>query len=154
MRKYYLGIFILWVVAAAVGVSYYRFQSVANEDKQRVADLTKINDQITAYVGKHDKLPVDLRDVQLAKLNKNTSDYIYKPGVTTTAKDGIRQVNYELCATFKKETKGYAAYDGLSGSTDYLSGSGTSHKAGYQCFKQQQYISAAKTNPGTQFNQQ
>ncbi len=142
MRKYYLGIAFIWVLAAGIISIHYFGQAGKVEDVQRLEDLTSINDRVSAYIEKNNKLPDKLGDVQLNTLKRSSSEYEYIKGSSTVAD----QVEYQLCATFSK-SNGYIP--ATSGQDDYLSGGTTSHKAGRQCFTLTQYVAPNETiRPG------
>ncbi len=144
MKRYYLACAIIVVIAVLAGVTNTLIARPHVADRIAAQDLHELDTAITSYHAKYDKLPSELKSLELSvNLSSRLSNYDYSvapsnsPSIRPLGKNGVRlmpepvseEQTFSLCATFKTDTTKqqptYNKYDMFT--PDY-------HKTGHQCF--------------------
>lgn len=121
MKRYYIAMVILAVVAAASIGTHYALTYKASFDQQKVSDINALQIDVDNYARTNGQLPANLSDLTVESgLKERLKDYSYSP---------LASPEFQLCATF--EAKASSRY----GSSDEP----YNHGAGYQCFKMTAY---------------
>jgi hypothetical protein len=147
---------VILVLAAIIGgfcvVGSPATQRALRFDQQRVSDLQNIQWQILSYWQAKGKVPAKLDDLKdslsynLIPVDPETKKpYVYLDGWETEVDRGAN--NFELCATFNRESRDDSGRGSYPGGTAYPSETTSSypymgnandswsHKAGYICFR-------------------
>ncbi len=139
MKKYYIAIVILVAVSVATIATYYLTFANNVRDVVKEQDISALSQAVDNYVGTNKQLPDSLKQIKVDNGVKQRLDrYSYKKVGEFTYK-GEFQLRYELCTTFKSETKQTATR--YESGLEYETYPNTyNHKAGPVCYKLFSYL--------------